>query len=235
MSYCVNCGVELENSVERCPLCRTPVINPNIKDEVKQPPMYPERIFLPKATNRRFGVFIASMVLLLPNIVCSLVNLLFYPEMDWAWIVNATSLTVWVIFISPFLWKKPVSWAIILIDALCITGYAFIMCQLFGCLYAFRYCILPVIAVASVIIAFFIEFKELAKPDWPVLCIAAFTEILVSSICVELIIRNYLSVSMLPAYSLIISSCCAAVTVFFIAVATNKKLQMWLDRKFFVD
>lgn len=28
MSYCVNCGVELEASLKECPLCNTPVINP---------------------------------------------------------------------------------------------------------------------------------------------------------------------------------------------------------------
>ena len=29
MSYCVNCGVELQADAEKCPLCNTVVINPN--------------------------------------------------------------------------------------------------------------------------------------------------------------------------------------------------------------
>ena len=28
MSYCVNCGVELDHTLKSCPLCETPVINP---------------------------------------------------------------------------------------------------------------------------------------------------------------------------------------------------------------
>ena len=28
MSYCVNCGVELDVGAGKCPLCDTPVINP---------------------------------------------------------------------------------------------------------------------------------------------------------------------------------------------------------------
>ena len=28
MSYCVNCGVELDASANECPLCNTPVVNP---------------------------------------------------------------------------------------------------------------------------------------------------------------------------------------------------------------
>lgn len=235
MSYCVNCGVELDNSVNSCPLCKTPVINPNVVKETEAPPLFPDKIYLPKSLNKRFGAFIASMVILLPNIVCTLVNRLFYPRTDWAWIVNATSIMIWVIFVSPFFWKKTVSWALIIIDSFCIMSHAAVMCALTGNKDAYFYCILPIIVVVSVIIGFFIEFKEHVKPSWPVLCIAAFTEILVSSLCIELIVRNYLQVSMLPAYALIISACCAAVTCFFITVATNKKLQMWLDRKFFVE
>ncbi|MBR2315350.1 MAG: hypothetical protein IKA56_01775 [Clostridia bacterium] len=235
MSYCVNCGVELDNGAESCPLCRTEVINPNITNNEEVTPSFPDRIYLPKTLNKRFGAFIASMVILLPNIVCTLVNILFYPDSNWCWIVNATSLLAWVIFVSPFFWKKTVSWALILIDSACVMGYSAVLCVLTGSMEAYFSCILPLIAVVSIIVGFFIEFKEHAKPGWPVLCIAAFTEILVSSLSVELIVRNYLNVEMLPAYSLIISACCAAVTGFFIAVATNKKLRMWLDRKFFVE
>ena len=37
MSYCVNCGVKLAKSEKKCPLCNTPVINPNKKDVVFEP------------------------------------------------------------------------------------------------------------------------------------------------------------------------------------------------------
>ena len=32
MSYCVNCGVELDASATKCPLCDTPVYNPDGKE-----------------------------------------------------------------------------------------------------------------------------------------------------------------------------------------------------------
>lgn len=235
MSYCVNCGVELEESVAKCPLCQTPVINPNIIALPNKPSAYPERIYMPKALNRRFGAFIASMVILLPTIVCLLVNRLFYPRMDWGWVVLATGFMIWVVGVSPFFWKKTVSWALILIDSVCIMGYAGVLCMLTGNKQAFLECVLPIIGVATVIIGFFIEFRRLVKPGWPVLCIAIFSEVLVSSLCIELIVRNYLDINLLPAYALIISACCAAVTAFFIAVATNKKLRIWMDRRFFVE
>ena len=46
MSYCVNCGVELEKSEKRCPLCGVEVINPAQPPEDKEPRQrpYPNRI-----------------------------------------------------------------------------------------------------------------------------------------------------------------------------------------------
>ena len=34
MSYCVNCGVELERNAGECPLCNTPVVNP--REQMRQ-------------------------------------------------------------------------------------------------------------------------------------------------------------------------------------------------------
>ena len=34
MSYCVNCGVELDASATKCPLCDTPVYNPKAPEPV---------------------------------------------------------------------------------------------------------------------------------------------------------------------------------------------------------
>ena len=43
MSYCVNCGVELNSNEKRCPLCSTPAINPNIDNKQMDFPPYPPR------------------------------------------------------------------------------------------------------------------------------------------------------------------------------------------------
>lgn len=44
MSYCVNCGVKLEETLNKCPLCNTPIINPNeLKKAGLIPPFPVER------------------------------------------------------------------------------------------------------------------------------------------------------------------------------------------------
>ena len=48
MSYCVNCGVELEKGAKKCPLCGTEVINPNEINE-ERIHSYPVYSPMPKA------------------------------------------------------------------------------------------------------------------------------------------------------------------------------------------
>ena len=51
MSYCVNCGVELEKDAKRCPLCTAPVINPFEDGNISR--AYPEKVVLPPKVRRR--------------------------------------------------------------------------------------------------------------------------------------------------------------------------------------
>ncbi len=47
MSYCVNCGVELDKSAKKCALCQAPVINPMDYDSSSASAPYPDKVVLP--------------------------------------------------------------------------------------------------------------------------------------------------------------------------------------------
>ena len=42
MPYCVHCGVELDPSVHRCPLCGTAVLDPAAPAAEDGPPFFPK-------------------------------------------------------------------------------------------------------------------------------------------------------------------------------------------------
>ena len=44
MSYCVNCGVELDPTARYCPLCHTEVLNPKQPPDPTLPQPFPARI-----------------------------------------------------------------------------------------------------------------------------------------------------------------------------------------------
>ena len=69
MSYCVNCGVELDASAEKCVLCNTPVLNPNLKAEDKPESPFAMESHIPKSISRKFVAYIVSVVMFIPNVV----------------------------------------------------------------------------------------------------------------------------------------------------------------------
>ena len=59
MAYCVNCGVKLDEALEKCPLCNTPVYRPNINIEKQAESPYPtERGTVEKVRRMWFVEFI---------------------------------------------------------------------------------------------------------------------------------------------------------------------------------
>ena len=80
MSYCVNCGVELDPSLKSCPLCHTPVINPNElkKEETVYP--YPTQKGQVEVVKRKDLGILLSIVVLATSTTCILLNLLVFSQ-----------------------------------------------------------------------------------------------------------------------------------------------------------
>lgn len=236
MSYCVNCGVELEEAAKKCPLCNTPVINPNIKINEEVAASYSDKIAeIPESMKKRFTAFIITMVMLIPNIVCFLVNIIFRYDYTWVWLLNATSVLIWAFIVLPLMWNKKAGIVHVLIDAAVAMGYAYVIYYIEKGSGWFLECAVPIIIVLAALFGFFIEWVKRIKPHWTYVCIALFTEIILASVPIEITIVHYIKGTYMPTVSLIISASCVAIIAFFIAVASNKKLKAWLDRKFFVD
>lgn len=235
MSYCVNCGVELDDSAKHCALCSTPVINPNRLTCDEQPVTpYSDKIVIPPDTRRRYAAFIASMVILIPNMVCLIINLVFSFDYLWATYLNASSLLFWVVCIFPFFLKKPRDYILVPLDALAAFLYTAVFYNTtHGDGWLLRLA-LPIILVVAVLVFSVIEWIKHKRLDWPLLVSAILIQLAVASFAIEFLIRGFYSFSQFPLVSIIIAACCVALDVFFLITLKNKRLRAWLSRKFFV-
>ena len=75
MSYCVNCGVELDPSAKTCPLCGTPAWHP----ELDAPPYFPANSAAVQPASRREAAILLTAMLVSVSLCCGLLNL-FLPE-----------------------------------------------------------------------------------------------------------------------------------------------------------
>lgn len=233
MSYCVNCGVELDNSALKCPLCDTPVINPNILKNEKSDPPFPVRIDIPSASKNRYSAIIISILLLIPNIVCVATNLLFTPELFWSIYVTSSSLMFWFLFVFPFIVKKKLPYLILTVDAIATAAYIFIFYYYNSAQTGwFGSVAIPldiaVFVAAGVLAAFF------AKPRKKTHTVIALLTALISLCLIFGLVINLFAYSVVATYiTMILGISCLILLIFFIAVERNEKLYAWLTRKFF--
>ena len=235
MSYCVNCGVELDVSSKKCVLCDTPAYNPNHPPE-DVPTPYSDRVVLPPKVRRRFSAFLFSMILLLPNIVCLLIDLLVSKEsgLTWAQYVNTSSLLVWVLFVLPFLIEKVRPFVLIAVDSIAILGYIFFFYCSFNQSGWFLRVALPLVLVFAVFACITAEFFDRKKPDWPlqaiVLCfqLGGFAAVCAAALYV------YFGTPLFLAVPVVVSVCSIVVGGFFIYVKHSRRMRAWLSRRFFV-
>ena len=232
MSYCVNCGVELEKGCPECPLCDTPVINPREKNINQEKFVYPDKIEIPKAVNKRYWVFVLSLVVLIPNLVLIILNALIFDSGVVKYIVGG-SLVAWIWFLFPLLWKKPIPVILLGIDAVSLLAYLY-MFRIYGDDNGwFNSLVLPVVIALWAICNLFIFW--LKKPrNKSLIAIAVLGAINVMSFVIEICMNMFYNGRLEIVVSLVMTACCVSLMVFFAVLAKSKRLKAWVSRKFFM-
>lgn len=80
MSYCVNCGVELDASLGKCPLCNTPVINPSKLEEITRTSPYPKESGQVDVVKRKDLAVLSTISLTATSLCCLFIeSFCFFP------------------------------------------------------------------------------------------------------------------------------------------------------------
>ena len=168
MSYCVNCGVELDNAVKKCPLCETPVYNPNIPEKAKKEPAFSSEAFeIPEGKKKKFFAALASTIIAIPQIICFLVNVFIYKENWWSLHIIGAGFLLWVIFILPFFLKKMRAYLMIAFDTVAVMIYSFIVFNLINLdLSYYLKGAAPVILLNSALVLAYLLWVRARKRHW---------------------------------------------------------------------
>lgn len=232
MSYCVNCGVELEKGCPECPLCDTPVINPREKNEQEQKPAYPATVDIPKSVNKRYWGFVLSLIMLIPNLVLIVLDMLVLDGSVIKYVVGGFAVA-WIWFIFPLLWKKQIPVVSLGIDAIALLVYLN-MFRIYGDENGwFNSLVLPVVIALWAICNLFIFW--LKKPRTKsLISIAVLGAINVMSFVIEICVSMFYSGKLQLTVSLVMTACCVSLMIFFAVLERSKRLKAWVSRKFFV-
>lgn len=105
--YCIKCGVELRDSEKCCPLCGTAVFHPDLTQE-KGERSYPldEKSNM-KEVNLSGLMFVLSMLVLLPAVICVLCDYKINSSIVWSGYVFCGIALLYIMVLLPLWFKRP--------------------------------------------------------------------------------------------------------------------------------
>ena len=231
MSYCVNCGVELESSLKECPLCHTSVMNPREFNKETPPSPYPTDMGQVEGVKRKDLGILVTVVLTATGATCLLLNLLVFNRFLWSLLVIGCCLCLFVFTFPAIFYNKTPIWLTLLADGLSVAVYLFLISFVTSSNLWFWQLGLPIVALLT----FFAEVFPLLSRFFSftilscALCL--FVEIPAFCVALELLIRHFLDRSYHITWSAVVLTVCVIIDIALITILTKKRLRNEVRRR----
>lgn len=232
MSYCVNCGVELEESIRKCPMCNTPVINPNDIEKLKkfQSP-YPEKKSEVEIASKKDLIFVLSVIFGGTILCCGALNMFVFSHTKWSLITAGICGLLWFITVPPIIIKNFKKRIYVLYNGLMV-------CTFLGLIGIFiddtEWVITLAIPITLITMLFVEIFLTIAKYTRNILPLSTTISLEVGLLCVaiELLIENAVGKAFALTWSAIVLTVTFMLAIIFISIISRKKLRSQLHRRF---
>lgn len=232
MSYCVNCGVELDSTAEFCPLCQTPVYNPRQPVNRTGPTPFPtERGEVLLAARWEAAVLISAMLGSVA-VCCGLLNLFLRTSHIWSLYVIGAAAMLWVFVVPPLLWRKLPLPAITLLDGLAIGLYVLLIAWELDGLDWYLHLALPAVILLGVILL--AQVLLLQNRRWSILSTISLViaSVAVFVVGLELLGDLYFHGAWGPSWSLVVLIVTAALEIPLVVVRRVPGLREEVRRRF---
>ena len=212
MSYCVNCGVKLDDSLERCPLCNTPVINPNEVSCSHSVPPFPKENGQVETVKNKDMAILYSLVLIATGASCGLLNLLAFNSSAW-------SLYVIGVYFS------------LLFDGLAIVLYEYLITFNTPSSRWFYELALPITGIVTLLAIIIAALNRRIASSFLATALYLFAEVAVLCVSIELLIRRFLAEPYMLTWSAVVLTACAVIIVALITMLSRKRLRGAVRRR----
>lgn len=230
MSYCVNCGVELDKTAAFCPLCHTPVCNPNQPVDTNAPPPFPtQRAEVPLASKKE-AALLMTVMLLSVAICCGLLNFFLSPHAPWSFYVIGAAIMLWIWLVLP-LWMRRIPVVVrLLLDGAAVGVYLLLIALNLDGMNWYLRLGLPVVLLGTAVLLFLgLTLRNRSILSSITLIIGAIGVFLFG---VELLVDRWLYAAWTPTWSLIVLTVCIALIIPLVVVRRNPALREEARKRF---
>lgn len=231
MSYCVNCGVELDSTLKKCPLCETIVYHPGKIEEASMEQTFPKKKGEVETVSKKEGIIFVTVLLLTIAVTCALLNILVYNSNWWSVPVDGVCITLWVFFMTALFCEKITVYGMLLLDAVAIGNYMFMISLITSSDEWFGKIGIPILVVSFLLL----ELAVLMSKKLPssLLSGTLYFFIMTAAICVtvEVVLDKYFRQAISLSWSAIVATVCAIIAVFIILILMMGRLRNSIRRR----
>ena len=222
MSYCVNCGVELDKTRSSCPLCQTAVYNPKQPVDLTSPTPYPKNVGRSEHVDSRELLSLLSIVLATAAVVCGLLNLLVFTRTRWSLYIIGIFVLLWVYLLPVVMRDKINPFLAIMLDGVTMALYVGMVAWMHPGQGWFQEVAFPIILVSTTLIEVFYLFNIRLKLPWIVRMMVVFGIIAIISVSIQVLIGFHFNRHIVLTWSAVILACCVAIDVILFALLHHK-------------
>lgn len=231
MSYCVNCGVELEDSAKSCPLCNTPVINPNKLQAKEAPLAFPKEKGQVETVKRKDLGILLTTVVLTTAATCGVLNIFVFRETLWSLAVIGVCVILWVIMIPVVIYTRQPVYVSLLFDGAAVLVYLYMIAYMIQRDQWFFGLGMPIVLWVTFLAECFALCLRKLPRSFLTVALYVFTALGLLCLGLEFLIDFYLMNQVSLQWSAIVATVCVIVDIAVITLLSRRRLRNEVRRR----
>lgn len=231
MSYCVNCGVELDATRASCPLCHTVVYNPKQPLDTVSPTPYPKEPGKSEGVDNSELTSLLTIVFATVCVVCGVLNWLVFTRTRWSFYIIGGVILTWVHLLPVLLRDKINPFVAIGVDGLAVALFVGMISILHPGQGWYLEIALPIICISTLLMECFYLFNIRMKTSVIVKLMVIVGIIAIITVAVQMLIGFHVNRVIYLTWSAVVLVCCVAVEVILFALMMHHGVRNELRRR----
>lgn len=231
MSYCVNCGVELDKTCHTCPLCNTPVLNPNQPVDTRGVTPFPATRGTVEPAERHEFTILITIILCTIAAVCFLLNRFAFAATNWSVYIIGLCVMLWI-FMLPFFFPKVINTCFSLImNGLSIALYLKVISFLHPGNGWYQDIALPITSLATILVIVFYFFSM--KRNRSIITKTALMFANIGAVCVsiEILTSFHYQHPVSLSWSAVVMICCVSIDIILYTIYFLKGIRSEIRKR----